>query len=182
MSFSTTLYRISEDLLDKLKSGSIKSSQLVSKSKGFATFQDSTDAILVILKNGSSRPDGCDIDEIFSPGESFGSISDEEFQKLMDAGNYKEIERITDSTFYFLTPDKVAVLNSFLSALNMSEVKSLYDPDVLNAKNIYPALWTRDDDRRNAFDFNHLRNELESLKEIFEQASIQKDFILSFSG
>src|SRR6188474_3509065 len=102
MSFSTTLYRISEDLFDKLKSGSIKSSQLVSKSKGFATFQDSTDAILVILKSGSSRPDGCDIDEIFSPGESFGSISDEEFQKLMDAGNYKEIERITDSTFYFL--------------------------------------------------------------------------------
>jgi hypothetical protein len=181
MSFSTTLYRISEDLFRKVESGSIKPNQLVSNSKEFVTFQDSTDAIIFVLKNRSG-PVACDVDEIFSPRESRGSVSDEEFQKLVDSCNYKEIERISASTFYFLPPDKVVALNSFLSTFDDLEVKMLYDSNALNSNNIYPTLWTPDEGPENAYNLNHFRNDFGALKRIFEHASIEKDYILAFSG
>ncbi|HYF70906.1 MAG TPA: DUF1877 family protein [Ohtaekwangia sp.] len=181
MSFSTTLYRISEDLFRRLESGSIKSNQLVTDAKEIATFQDSPDAIIFLLKKRTGS-EACDVEEIFSPKESRGAVNDEEFQKLVASYQYEEIERITASTFYFLPPEKVIAINSFLTTLDDLEVKMLYDADALNANNIYPSLWTSDENPGKAYNLHHIRNDFEALKRIFEHASAEKDYILAFSG
>lgn len=181
MSFSTTLYRISEDLFHKLESRSIKPNQLVSNAKEFVTFQDSADAIIFILKKRTGLA-SIDVEEIFSPRESRGSVSDEEFQKLVASYQYEEIERITASTFYFLPPEKVIAISSFLTALDDLEVKMLYDADALNANNIYPSLWTSDEESGKAYNLHHILNDFEALKGIFEHARAEKDYLLAFSG
>jgi len=181
MSFSTTLYRISVDLFRELESGSIIPNRWVSVAKEFVTFEDSTDAIIFILKRRNAFV-AYDVEEIFSPKESIGSISDEEFQKLVETSNYKEIDRIIASTFYFLTPDKVIALNSFLRTFDDSELKSLYDSDALNSNNIYPALWSPGEDPDKGYSLSQLRVDFQALKGIFENASIGKDYILAFSG
>ncbi len=182
MSFSSTLYRISEGLFLQIETGLIKPQELVNESKDFVTIQDSSDAIQFILKKRTGKNMDDLINEIFFPAENIGSVSDEEFEKLVASCNYKEIDRITASTFYFLPPKKVTALNIFLDSLDPLEIRRLYDSDELNAKGIYPSLWTPGEDNDKAYNLSHLENDLGSLKELFKSASIEKDYILTFSG
>ena len=98
MSFSSTLYRVSEDFFQKIKAGLVKPKALVDESKDFVTIQDSSDAIQFILKKRGVKNMDDLIREIFFPGENIGSVSDEEFERLVASRNYEEIERITAST------------------------------------------------------------------------------------
>jgi hypothetical protein len=182
MSFSSTLYRISDVLFRQVEAGLIEPKEFVSKSKDFVTFQDSGDAIIFLLKKRRERNGAELIDEIFFPTEKLGAVSDEVFEKLIASSNYKEIERISASAFYFLPPKKVATLNSFLDSLDSLEIRTLYDFEELNSRNIYPSLWTPDEDKEKAYNLSHLQDDLKSLKEIFEKASREKDYILTFNG
>lgn len=181
MSFSTTLYRISDNFFRKLEDGSIGSHQLVKTAKNFVTFQDSVDAMLFILKS-EGKPAGCDVEELFFPKERRGSVSDEEFQKLVDTCNYEAIERISASSFSFLSPEKVRLLNSFLQSVDDSDFDKRYDAATLNSMNVYPAMWASDENPDHAYNLNHLRTEFHELKAFFEQADSEKDYILAFSG
>lgn len=182
MSFSSTLYRISEALFRKIEIGMVKPRDLVNESKDFVTTQDSSDAIQFILKKRPLKTMNDLISEIFFPRENVGSVSDEEFEKLVASSNYEEIDRITASTFYFLSPNKVTALNSFLESLDSLEIRRLYDADELNAKGVYPGLWSADEDHDKAYNLFHVQNDLESLKRLFKNASIEKDYILTFNG
>lgn len=181
MSFSTTLYRISGDTFRKLEDGSIGSHELVRTAKNFVTFQDSVDAILFILKS-KGAPAGCDVEELFFPKERSGSVSDEDFQKLVDACNYEAIEKISASSFSFLPPEKVRLLNSCLQSVDDSDFDRRYDAKALNSMNVYPSMWTSDENPGKAYNLNHLRTEFHELKVLFEKADNEKDYILAFSG
>jgi hypothetical protein len=182
MSFSSTLYRISEALFRQVEAGLIKSRELVTKSKDFVTLQDSCGAILFLLKKRGKRNEADLIDEIFFPRDALGSVSDEDFEKLVASSNYKEIDRITASTFYFLPPNKVITLHLFLDTLEDLEIETLYNSEELNSKNIYPSVWDPGEDKEKAYNLFHLKNDLKSLKELFEKASKEKDYILTFTG
>lgn len=180
MSFSCTLYRISEILFHDLETGTVKPNALVTKSKGFVTFENSCDAILFVLRKKAGIDSADFVNEIFYPTEKTGSVSDDYFRALMESGNYKELDRISSSTLYFLPPPKVEALHSFLETLDESEIRMLYDPDELNVNNIYPALWNSGEDQRKAYNFYHLQNDVVSLKEFYRTATKEKDYILSF--
>lgn len=182
MSFSSTFYRISESLFLKIENRLIKPQQLVNESKSFVTIQDSSDAILFILKKRATNNIDQLINEIFFPAASIGAVSDEEFQKLVESNNYQEIDRINASTFYFLPPEKVIALNTFLEPIDSLEIRRLYNSDELNKKGIYPGLWAPGEDLDKAYNLSHLQIDLGSIKRLFADASAEMDYIITFSG
>jgi hypothetical protein len=182
MSFSTTLYRISEFVFHQLETNSIKANELVTKSKSYVTFQNSMDALQFILKKRADAEDSELIKEIVLPAQSLGSVSEEYFKELIESCNYKELDRISASTYYFLPPGKVIRLNAFFATLDKLKIRELYDPHELNSNNIYPSIWTSGEETNEAYNLFHLQDEFTSLKIFFASASADKDYVLSFSG
>jgi len=101
---------------------------------------------------------------------------------LVESCNYKEIDKISASTFYYLPPYKIAALNSFFRNLDHAEINLLYDANELNSKNIYPSLWTSGEDYQQAYNLFHLKSDIESLKNIFKNADKENDYLLVFAG
>ena len=44
----------------------------------------------------------------------------------------------------YLEPDRVVEVNEFLSNVTVDDVRECYDPESLDAANIYPNIWMRD--------------------------------------
>lgn len=177
MSQSATLYRISEDDFLQLKNlEDRRNPNIIAKSD--ANFQGSfCGGIEFVLSKGRDKTIVELINQIFAPGKGLGQ---EEFDSLPIEGKFDLIE----SGNYIPYHDHIVItnINNFLVNISENTVHENYNSKELNEKNIYPCIWHDDESPDKAYNKRHIIEDVLQLKNIFQEAYNEKDYILVYTG
>jgi hypothetical protein len=119
--------------------------------------------------------------EIFNPGQT--SDIDLEHIDLETLSPEEEQELFAwEDAVSFLPAEKIRSINAILGKLTKEEIALRYNPNELNAHDVYPGVWHNDNSPEQAFNLCHLQKDFEKLKELIGKAVKEKDYILRFIG
>jgi len=175
MSQSATLYLISNSNFEKLKNDSDFSKM----ADEYETFEQNFEGLTYILTKALPKDSETLINEIFNPIEFIGEPQD--FENI-DFDDFDEDLIFGNKTIYYLSPEKVVLINGLLQPLNDSTIGNLYDSKELNNNGVYPEVWHDDESEDQAFNKRHIIEGVNSLKTIFTKAKDKQYYILSFVG
>jgi hypothetical protein len=142
------------------------------------TFDQNFEGLIFLLhKINSASPRGL-IDGIFFPTQYLGNklVGSEEV-----LGSSSE-DILPDESISYLDFEKVKAIKLFLDQVDTDLLLNTYDADELNDKGVYPCIWHNDESPDQAFNRRHIKEGLESLKELFDDAVETNSLILSFVG
>jgi hypothetical protein len=76
---------------------------------------------------------------------------------------------LPDESISYLDFEKVKAIKLFLDQVDTDLLLNTYDADELNDKGVYPCIWHNDESPDQAFNRRHIKEGLESLKELFDE-------------
>lgn len=182
MSQSATLYRISESVFYSLENQDRKKLNYGKIAKDFTTFEGTMWGLNYTLCKGQESDIIKLVEEIFLPRQEIGGVDNEYFQNLVNSYNYHEIDKITSNIVRYFTVEQIINISKFLNSYKKEKLEDNFDPDELSKLDIYPAVWQFDNSPTQGYNKNHIIEDFEKLKTIFDLASKEKDYILSFVG
>jgi Domain of unknown function (DUF1877) len=177
MSKSATLYRVSKDTFEQLKSSDNSRKFDSSSTKSFATFQGSFVGLEYILTKGQDQLTTELLSEIFNPKEALGR---QKFESLTPEEQFEFYE--SGSFIPYLDTTEISEINDLLDGVKGADIHAKYDAKEFNSNGIYPSVWHNDNSPDQAINKRHLLEDLTKLKTIIMQADQDKDFILVFVG
>ncbi|MGG9963528.1 YfbM family protein [Ferruginibacter sp. SUN106] len=77
---------------------------------------------------------------------------------------------------HYLTPEQVADLNDQLSKITTAELKQKYDPEKMEAIEVYPSIWTEEGDGA----FEYLSEYFKTVQEVYSEAAKNGEAIITF--
>ena len=179
MSQTASLYRISEEIFNEIEESEDRSEFIYHKiAKSDAHFDGSFVALEFILSKG--RNDYCAslAWKIFNPTcllstNGFDDMSDEEKFEYVDTGNL----------VLYLDLVTISSIHKFIGSISESEIDSKYNSEELKIFKIYPQnAWHDDNSLNRIFNKRQVVEDFIALKKIFEEAFIERDYILVFIG
>lgn len=179
MSQSATLYPISQEsfaIIEKAKGKNVRPFDYTSE---YETFQGTFMGLEFVLSKDRDKATISLIEEIFNPKKTVGQADTNnlDFSKL----SQDELESLTDFISY-LSPEKVEKINNILTKISEQEVADKYNSEELNTNEIYPWCWHDDESEDQAFNKKHLLQDFKLLKDFFNKAASNKNYILCFVG
>jgi hypothetical protein len=139
MSQSATLYRISEDTFEQLKSSDSARRFKTSSAKNYTTFQGSFMGLEYVLSKGQDQQITELMGEIFNPKEHLGGG---DFENLTHEEQFKLYE--SGSIIPYLSIATVAKINDLLNQVTQANFEANYNANELNKNGIYPCVWHND--------------------------------------
>lgn len=76
---------------------------------------------------------------------------------------------------HYLTPEEVVELNNEISKITVEDLKKKFNPEKMNALEIYPSIWNEGDDA-----FEYLMEGFSSVQQIFAEAAKNNEAIITF--
>lgn len=177
MSQSATLYSVSQEIFEHLEKLNGEQSFDPSAAKNYETFDGSFIALEYILTQGQDDPTVKLASEIFNPSKSLGAhnietLTPEEQFEAYDSGIIMP----------YIDNGTISKISMFLNQFSSSDISLKYDADKLNREGIYPTVWHNNNANDLAFNQNHILEDFEKLKAIFNQSDKEKDYILVYIG
>jgi len=172
MSQSATLYPITPSEFKLLKQEA-NLDQLPDVSTRAEIFEQNFEG-LQFLFGKFFKDDLAVVDEIFSPTEFLGEEID--YTAIEFEDDFDEVEQ----PLFYVSPEKVKAINALLVTVDDNKFLSLYNADELNANEVYPESWHDDESDDQLFNKRHLAEGLRYLKELFNEAAANGNYIFSF--
>lgn len=176
MSQSATLYRVSQDLFEKLKANRNLIFK-ISSAKSYTTFESSFMGLEYVICKGRDIQSIELLSEIFEPQEALGL---EELENLAAEEQFEFYEKGRIIPYLNLTT--VFKIDELLDTISEETIHLNYESKELNKKGIYPRVWHDDDSQNLAINKRQLIEDLSELKEIFKEAAVENDYIFVFVG
>jgi len=173
MSQSATLYPITPSEFELLKHEA-GLDQLQDVSTRAEIFEQNFEGLQFLLAKFFKGNDLTVINEIFSPSEFLGEEID--YTAIEFEDDFDEVEE----PLFYVSPEKVKAINALLVTVDDDKFLSLYNADELNANEVYPEIWHNDESDDQAFNKRHLAEGLRYLKQLFNEAAANGNYIFSF--
>ena len=173
MSQSASLYPITPAEFELLKLES-DLEQLPDVSTRAEIFEHNFEGLQFLLAKYFKGADLEVINEIFSPSEFLGEEID--YTAIDFEDDFDEVEQ----PLFYVSPEKVKAINALLATVEEEKFLSLYNADELNANEVYPEAWHNDEADDQLFNKRHLEEGLRYLKQLFNEAAANGNYIFSF--
>ena len=170
MSQSATLYPITPSEFELLKQEA-DLDQLQDVSTRAEIFEQNFEGLQFLLAKFFKGNELTVINEIFSPSEFLGEEID--YTAIEFEDDFDEVEE----PLFYVSPEKVKVINALLVTVDDDKFLSLYNADELNANEVYPESWHNDEADDQLFNKRHLEEGLRYLKELFREAAANGKYI-----
>lgn len=171
MSQCATLYRITKEDFEKIVAQQ-DSLDLLDTKADYATFAGTHEGLKFLLsKFGNPEL----VEQIFYPNSFIGHEVD---YKNMD----DEALESLSSRIYYLAPKVIIEIAALLDQIQVDHFRKHFDPEELNKENIYPWQWTNNKENDTAYNEEHITQDFENLKSLFETSILNKNYILSYVG
>src|SRR4030095_16766240 len=174
MGQSATLYRIAKSDFLEIES-IVKNAKLFEIAKAFETFDKTFEGIRFILSKKQEEGKKQLVDQIFYPSTFIG--------EEVDFDNFLENFDLGEEHINYNSPDTVSEIAAFLDTISIDEFKKLFDHKEMSQNGIYPeAAWNSEPSQSNAFSERGLAEEFVRLKNIYINARMNNDYVVSFVG
>lgn len=177
MSQTATLYRISGDIFEQLKTSGNARKFKIDTAKSYETFAGSFMALEYLLSKGKDQTTADLFKQIFDPTEILGKA---ELERLPPEEQFEFYE--SGSLIPYLHPDTIMKINSQLEKITGADIEAIYDADELNRGDIYPSVWHNNNSPDLAYNKRQLIEDFTALKKIYQEATGNRDFLLVFVG
>lgn len=168
MSQSAIFYRIDKKEFSKLQENP-EESDLSAMTKELITFDDTHEGLRFILSKSDDETAEL-TDQIFYPDSFIGEGTD------LENGDFD----IDEGAVYYNEPEKVAAIATALGAISNDDFRALFDFEELNENDVYPAGNWNDDQDQQIFNEDHITEEFVKLKQLFNTAKKEGDYVLTF--
>jgi hypothetical protein len=175
MSQSATLYRISKETFEQLRSSEDSRNFDIASAKNYTSFHGSFMGLEYLLSKGQGERTRELISEIFNPKEALGG---QEFENMPPEEQFEFYG--TGEVIPYLDTNMVSEISKLLGHVTEADFQANYNAKELNDNGIYPQAWHNDNPPDQAFNVRQLTDDLAELKTIFQQASTDKDYFLVF--
>lgn len=179
MGQSASLYQITN--ADFLRiAGNNDNLDLFAIAKTNQYFDKSFEGLRFVLSKGRVPETVQLVQEIFYPVSFLGEKID---YANFDFENAPDDFDFENTACHYHDPAKVALINQFLDSVSDEDFVKSFDPDELNANDVYPGdVWNTETGDDYAFNATHMLQEFINLKEVFKSAAIGKDYIFCTIG
>lgn len=179
MGQSATLYRIDRKDFSKILDNPI-GFELFTITKGYEIFEKSFEGLQFVLSKGLDDIDKLLVEQIFYPKTFVGEQID---FSTVDFENFSDDIDIEQQELRYNDPEKVLEIHQLISTITLATFRENFDANELNKEDIYPGdIWNDRDENDMAFNVGHLTLEFQNLKSIFEKASDNGEYLLSYVG
>lgn len=173
MSQSASLYPITPSEFELLKQEA-DLDQLQDISFRAEVFEQNFEGLQYLLTKFFKGDDLNVINLIFSPTEFLGEEID--YTAIEFDEDFDEVEQ----PLFYVSPANVAAVNTLLQTVNDDEFADIYNADELNENEVYPEVWHNDESDDQAFNKRHLSEGLRYLKQLFNDAAANGNYVFSF--
>lgn len=178
MGQSVTLYQVTKDEYLTIADNP-DDANLFELAKSSRTFDQSFEGLRFVLSKNRDAETTNLVQEIFYPvcflGEDI-DYSTLDFEQVPDDFNFDQ------TVFNYHDLPKVKLINQFLNTVSTTDFSNAFNPDELNANDIYPNIWNTNEGEEYAFNEAHLLQEFINLKNTFSEAAQGDDYIFCAIG
>jgi hypothetical protein len=185
MSQSATLYRLDEDGFSQILEDP-EGTDIFSIAKEYSTFRKTHEALLFILSKNQDEQTVRSLKQLFYP-ETNNSKSDD-FEKIK-AGvipkgfDFESFYKMMENILHYNTPEVVQEIATSLSKISENDFRNSFDYKELNSNGVYPGdVWNDEADDDSTFNMGYMIKEFAQLKNFYQAASDEGDYVLSFVG
>lgn len=179
MSQSATLYRIASNDFSKVKDKP-DDFGLFKINKSYETFEKTHEGLRFVLSKVQGEQATELVEQIFYPKTFIGEQID--YSKL-DFDNLPDDIDLLKEPVYYNEPAVVNEISLLLENLTVDLFQKCFDPDELNEQGIYPSgIWNTRTEPDHAFNVGNMTKEFLRLKEFYQSAKEDGDYILSYVG
>lgn len=162
MSMIMSLYRVSQNELDKYKENSNlleeKLSDFESENFNMLDIDKSWDGILFLLNGEGSTKTEHPLTKVFFS------------KKVIDSN-----QDLGYGPAYYLEPDEVIEINNIISTLSEENLRSRFNPQLMEQNEVYPSIWVNDSEA-----FSYLFDNFKVVQEIYSLAAKNNQAIITF--
>lgn len=177
MSQSATLYRVSQEVFNRLEKSGGKERFEISSAKSYTIFQGSFMGLEYILSKGQDAATAGLISEIFNPKQSLGEKA---FANMTPEEQFEFYEN--GRLIPFLDTTTILKIKNLLDEVSEADIHFRYDADELNNNDVYPRIWHKENSPNPGFNKLQLLEDFAALKRILKQAGEEQDYIFVFVG
>ncbi|WP_375559243.1 DUF1877 family protein [Bernardetia sp. OM2101] len=176
MGQSIALYEISKEQFDILAQNPSCFDEKMTEE--YQVFENNFEGILFVLQKTISDEYKEVIQEVFYSKDHIGDSIIDYFDSL--EGEYDGNSDFKDNAISYLPPKRVNLLNQILNEIDKEYFLSQYNSEELNNNRVYPEIWHDHETTDKAYNKLDIENGFDKLKMIFNEATKNKNYILSF--